>query len=313
MAAGRLMVGLGLLAGGGIFLAQNGSRSLPLVFLGQPTIGLPLGVWVILAGLAGAGTTVLLTALFRWSNYLTRQATKRAMRFSPDDAERFSTSDAARTQGGERASPPPPPRDTAGETVAEPWRWPWSASSASPSPATSPSPAATSPTTSASGSAEVWDDWTEDQGDRDWEDRPPQASPTTSRISTPEPDPKDARRPENRGDEPAASRPSSVYSYSAQSRRNAAVGRSEAVYDAEYRVLIPPYRDLSEAAIADEYGDEQDYGDDPADQPMADEYDETDTDLGEDDFEDEDEDEVLGDEVFDDWETEAEDDDWSRR
>ncbi len=153
-----------------------------------------------------------------------------------------------------------------------------------------------------------------DDRDQDWEDRRPEASPT-SRLSTPAPTPTEDHPTDDRRDEPpAASRRSSVYSYSSQTPRNAAVGRAEAVYDAEYRVIIPPYRDLSADAIADDYADDQ------ADAPVADQYDEdpyneTNVDLGEDDVEDEeaDDDAVLGDEVFDDWETEANDGDWSRR
>jgi hypothetical protein len=38
---------------------------------------------------------------------------------------------------------------------------------------------------------------------------------------------------------------SSVYSYSSQDPKNTAVGKTEAVYDADYRVIIPPYQESS--------------------------------------------------------------------
>lgn len=38
------------------------------------------------------------------------------------------------------------------------------------------------------------------------------------------------------------SRSGSVYSYSSQEPKNTAVGKTESVYDADYRVIIPPYK-----------------------------------------------------------------------
>ncbi|MGA9380290.1 MAG: hypothetical protein WBV73_16115, partial [Phormidium sp.] len=41
-----------------------------------------------------------------------------------------------------------------------------------------------------------------------------------------------------------SSRSGSVYSYSYKNPSNSAIGKTESVYDAEYRVITPPYRPL---------------------------------------------------------------------
>ena len=47
-------------------------------------------------------------------------------------------------------------------------------------------------------------------------------------------------------------RPSSVYSYSSQSPKNTAVGKTETIYDADYRVIIPPYEAPSQNKATDD-------------------------------------------------------------
>lgn len=68
------------------------------------------------------------------------------------------------------------------------------------------------------------DDWNTNQDQDDWDDGEnyesvPKTSPTSN------------------------SRTSSVYSYSSQEPKNTAVGKTEAIYDADYRVIIPPYKE----------------------------------------------------------------------
>ena len=48
------------------------------------------------------------------------------------------------------------------------------------------------------------------------------------------------------------SRTSSVYSYSSQSPKNTAVGKTESVYDADYRVIIPPYQESDKNPATDD-------------------------------------------------------------
>ncbi|UZQ56122.1 hypothetical protein OOK60_08735 [Trichothermofontia sichuanensis B231] len=301
--------------------------SLRLVFLGQPTLALPLGVWVVLAGLAGAGTTGVLIVLFHWSNHLARQATKRALR-----ADRFGGPVPA-SPAPATASPTAPPRNAAGEPFQTPPRpsWPWSAapspSTPSPTGASPPTPAATAATAAAaqppSHPTEVWDDWVVDDRDQDWEDTPP-VPETTPPHSTPATAPS---RPDGHREplpDPRPSRPSSVYSYSSQQLRQpdgerfaaGRTARTEAIYDAEYRVIIPPYRDLEEDTTATDYASsdypEPDDIDEEIDE-IDDDYDELGMEIdenGEDALGDEDEE--PGDEVFEDWEEDTESSDWPR-
>lgn len=62
------------------------------------------------------------------------------------------------------------------------------------------------------------DDWNTNQDQDDWDDGENLESTSNSRTS-------------------------SVYSYSSQEPKNTAVGKTEAIYDADYRVIIPPYKE----------------------------------------------------------------------
>ncbi|MEA5553922.1 LapA family protein [Anabaena cylindrica UHCC 0172] len=75
-----------------------------------------------------------------------------------------------------------------------------------------------------------FDDWETDsnQGD-DWDD---QESRRTSSPKTYE----NQQAPQN------TSQSDSVYSYSSQEPKNTGVGKTESIYDADYRVIIPPYQ-----------------------------------------------------------------------
>ena len=77
------------------------------------------------------------------------------------------------------------------------------------------------------------DDWNTNQDPDDWDDGEnleslPKTSPTSN------------------------SRTSSVYSYSSQAPQNTAVGKPEAIYDADYRVIIPPYKEPSKNQADDD-------------------------------------------------------------
>jgi len=48
------------------------------------------------------------------------------------------------------------------------------------------------------------------------------------------------------------SRTSSVYSYSSQAPKNTAVGKTESIYDADYRVIVPPYQESSKNQVTDD-------------------------------------------------------------
>ncbi|MFM7365537.1 MAG: LapA family protein [Cuspidothrix sp.] len=70
---------------------------------------------------------------------------------------------------------------------------------------------------------------------------------------------------------PPRTRPSSVYSYSSQAPENTAVGKTETIYDADYRVIIPPYEKPSQDKVTDEddwdFFEDDEFADDHENKP----------------------------------------------
>ena len=103
------------------------------------------------------------------------------------------------------------------------------------------------------------DDWSSTTDDDDWdfEDEADKTrdstqntvkDSTTSKVST----------------EPKTSNQSGAYSYSYQEPSNSGVGKTESVYDADYRVLTPPYQQKKTAQEDEEwdFGDDNEFEDD---------------------------------------------------
>lgn len=87
-------------------------------------------------------------------------------------------------------------------------------------------------------SSDEFDDWQmgSQEGD-DWDSTQPPKSPTQRNAS-----PSD-----------------SVYSYSSQSPKNTGVGKTESIYDADYRVIIPPYQPPSTKKSDNDTDDDWDF------------------------------------------------------
>jgi len=79
-----------------------------------------------------------------------------------------------------------------------------------------------------------FDDWDTNRNQDDWDDD----SQSEEEISP--------------NQQSSNSRPSSVYSYSSQEPKNTAVGKTESVYDADYRVIIPPYQESDKNPATDD-------------------------------------------------------------
>lgn len=99
--------------------------------------------------------------------------------------------------------------------------------------------------------ADDWSSSTTDDDDWDFEDEPEKTrdstqntvkDATTYKVST----------------EPKTSNQTGAYSYSYQEPSNSGVGKTESVYDADYRVLTPPYQQKKTAKEDEEW----DFGDD---------------------------------------------------
>lgn len=98
-----------------------------------------------------------------------------------------------------------------------------------------------------------FDDWETDpnQGD-DWDFAEPAQTPSPKTYPN-----QQARKNVSQSD--------SVYSYSSQSPKNTGVGKTESIYDADYRVIIPPYQPPTTDQSDDDWGffedEEEDFDD----------------------------------------------------
>jgi hypothetical protein len=117
--------------------------------------------------------------------------------------------------------------------------------------------------------SEEFDDWENNNTNDDWdfEEQPqqtPPPKPKTQPVRDFEPD-------ERQAEPKSSSQSGSVYSYSYREPKNTAVGKTESVYDADYRVIVPPYKPPADEEPAnntddddwsffedDEFGDDDD-------------------------------------------------------
>lgn len=89
-------------------------------------------------------------------------------------------------------------------------------------------------------SDEEFDDWETNRNNDDWNfDENPTDAPNPNRQTQPF---RDSQTYERQQEPKSSSQSGSVYSYSYREPKNTAVGKTESVYDADYRVIIPPYQ-----------------------------------------------------------------------
>lgn len=191
-----LLVVLGCLT---LLLMQNWSPVLALRFLGVQTQALPLAIWILFAVVAGAITSLFITACFKLSNLSVSSAPPRRKKVkasptgNPTEASRSSQAYTTTTQ---------PKTDS---TVRDNFN-DWESNSN--------------------------DDWDFAEDVQDTNKQPKTEPPDTVRDNT----------NYEANTEPKSSSRSGSYSYSYREPSNSGVGRTESVYDADYRVLTPPYR-----------------------------------------------------------------------
>jgi uncharacterized integral membrane protein len=118
-----------------------------------------------------------------------------------------------------------------------------------------PPPASQSPPASKAEntSSDEFDDWTNSQDD-DWDVEEKTREEFNSRQQTEE---FSGSQTYERQQKPQSSSQSgSVYSYNYREPKNTAVGKTESVYDADYRVIIPPYQPptTNQATDDDDWG-----------------------------------------------------------
>ncbi|WP_171974830.1 hypothetical protein [Leptolyngbya sp. 'hensonii'] len=207
----RLILFLLILIGLTLFTLQNWSFSLPLVFLGLQSQSLPLAVWVLAAIAAGATTTLILSLLLRVSTYFSLGPVKRKVRWRGDDRP----SPGFRSRAPQPSSPP---------------------ADSSPPRSQVDSEAATSDRARVVDRTGADEDYFDEDLIDEEDDFVDQMDPAPRRSSP--------RSPHQTTAKPrvaAKPRDDSGYSYSYRDPANFGAGRREAVYDAEYRVIVPPH------------------------------------------------------------------------
>ncbi len=272
-----------------IFALQNVEPVLSLVFLGVRSPAAPLSIWILLSMATGVVTSLLISALLGFSNYLS-QPRGRTDRNSGD---RNTFVEDNRTP---YAAPPPPRKqeiDPDRDRETQPasgyrteYGTPAGYSARTTFQQETPNPAvakdfAQSATYAAPDDEDDWvsdgsksgsdgsgDDWGDD---RDLPDRP-----QVNDVAGANPSDYEAKQ------EPKSkSWAGSVYSYGYRDPNQSGVGQTESVYDAEYRVLVPPIDPIPKPDHAqapknpsveteDDWGlDENDVFDDEDDRPSG--------------------------------------------
>ena len=234
MAIARLFLPLLILVGLALFALQNWSPVLPIVVAGIPTQALPLAIWMLAAIAAGAATTVAVSSLLSLSRFTAvRRSNKQRPAPPPAASSRPVTESrpwvAAWTKRNEaRANPPSPTKtriqdDWENRQTREEWD-DWEEDSPAPMPRSS------SRSTDAQSEAR-------DRSDEDWDDW--EGYTEADRVSG-------APRPPVRTDFEVKQAPvapkqtGSVYSMSYE-KADVEPQRPNEVYDADYRVIVPPF------------------------------------------------------------------------
>ena len=240
----RLILVLAIVGALTVFTVQNLTPLLPLVFLGIRFPALPLSWWVLGAIAAGALTMLAIQVLFGLSNFVTGQTVRSRVRSNSQRSgsqNRWSTTASSSnsvdpaTQSASRGA-----RPTSDDAAWKDWR-----AYETSAPRTTPDPGARKAAVK-----EPVDDWERPLSD-DWEDTTPpstrssanrsSADHTSDRVT-----PEDLKNFEVKQSPKHTSQSGSSYSYSFREPEDSGVGKPEKVVDAEYRVIVPPYRPLDE-------------------------------------------------------------------
>jgi hypothetical protein len=247
-----LFVGGGLL----LFCLQNLATSLPLVFLNINFLNLPVAVWVLTAFAAGVLTMLIIVGLASLGTNPGRQAPRpRRAKESFRQSSSQSFYEPPRSTVREPEPPtnpaPEPNRQTSWQSSQTTWQ-------DDDSFTRDRQPVYSNPASN-NNDDDDWEDasdWFDDgrdrQNDWDWDDEPIDRPRNQSRSRDgieDEPPPK------------SNTQPSSTYSFGYQNPGGSGVGKTEPVVDADYRVIVPPYRSLDDVQ-------DDDFADDNRDRPL---------------------------------------------
>ncbi len=223
----RLILLVAVLGGVMLLLAQNWSPTIPLVFLGLRTQALSLAIWMLFSTAAGAFTSLLVGKLLGLASHSVvkpRQTTS----YSSYDSSRFNRQNPQEHEFEERKSTPPPvnpprPQEDFEDNYDDDWDLDKYAS----------------------------DDWDYEEGTYETAD----TRFSYTRIQD-DREYEDFREPED-DYEPSAS----SYSYEKRDLKDSDSGKIESIYDADYRVIIPPASPSAASSTPEKSSNQQD-GDD---------------------------------------------------
>lgn len=242
-----------------MLLLQNWSPVLPLVFLGLQTQALPLAVWILLSIAAGAVTSLFITSLFKVANLFSRLSSNKSKKVAASPRPRPPRTSTQRSEPiyTSPTSRPSPPSVSIPSDAADDWG-------------------------SNSSSNDDWgfeentektrnDNFVDDVNSRSYEvGSEPKDNVRDARSYEVGSEPQDNvnSRSYEVSSEPKSSdaaggslgdhRTGSVYSYSYRESSNSGVGKTESVYDADYRVITPPRRQPDTVDDDDDWGFDDD-------------------------------------------------------
>jgi uncharacterized integral membrane protein len=237
-----------------IFALQNVEPALSLVFLGVRSPALPVSIWILLSIATGVVTSLLISGLLGFSNYLSQPRGRTGL----DSRNRPDTFPTERKTPYAPPSPPRKPeidpdrnRENLETQTDSGYRTEYgtpagynSRTFIQESPVPNPRNAQDYAQAGTSVTADDEDDWVSDSSkigsqnsDDDWGvvDRELSPRPPIEDVAAANP-----REYETKQQPKSQSWAGSVYSYGYRDPSKSGVGQTESVYDAEYRVLVPP-------------------------------------------------------------------------
>lgn len=196
-----------------LFVLPNWEPSIQLVFLGLRSPAFPLSLWILGAVASGILTAVLISGLFQFTGFTAQRRRKpRSFEQNPSRSYSYTQSPPTKAEGS--------------------WQ-------------------STAPRSQATATKQASSDWEEDASDwfdddSSWEDEPvdsPRDRAQPKREQTNYEAPQDSK---------SGSRSSSSYSYSYRDPKASTPQDPEPIVDADYRVIVPPYRNLDPNEESDE-------------------------------------------------------------
>ncbi len=229
-----LLVSIAILSVLVLFIQQNWSPSLTLVFLGNTSRSAPMALWMLGAVLLGAVTTLVMSVLLRAASYQLAQQyddtdepapppRPRAQPYTSDEEESWAEEDWLEDLDAQSDAQDVSRRREYGQTQDRP----------------------------------------QDVSRHQVRDRPPvtpqdeerdTSDPSDATLRSSKESPKTFRDYERIQQPQRATQDGSAYSYSYRESGRSEAGRKDAVYDAEFRVLIPPYVPDNTSAPLDDLG-----------------------------------------------------------